>query len=101
MFDVAPVPADRDEQMLPYVFARRDAADLVRAVGQKGVELSAILALAIDDRGTRPIGRWRRPLGSGTFELSAHGVEDIGGQRVASVLLHHVRAGLAAGALRR
>ena len=57
MFDVALVPADDADQMLPHVFAGRNAADLVGGVGQKGLELGAVLAR----RKTRPRGGPNRP----------------------------------------
>ena len=84
MFGVALMPVDHIDQMSPHVFAGWNAADLVRGVGQKSLELSAELALAIDNRGTRPIGRWCWLFGGGTFEVVEYSLRSVERPEVAS-----------------
>ncbi len=73
MFDVALLPVNDIDQMLAHVFAGRNASDLICGVGQKGLELSTILALTSQVCWASPIGRWYRMLDRGRFELLADG----------------------------
>ena len=73
MSDVALMPANVTDQMLAHIFAGRNASYLVRWVGQKGIELGAVWALASHVRWASPIGRRRRSPGGSRFELSSDG----------------------------